>query len=48
METVKIVFWSQGGNTAAMAAAVAEGVQEPAARQRSSMSVMHPQPICRA
>lgn len=28
METVKIVFWSQGGNTAAMAAAVAEGVQE--------------------
>ena len=27
METVKIVFWSQGGNTAAMAAAVAEGVQ---------------------
>lgn len=28
METVKIVFRSQGGNTAAMAAAVAEGVQE--------------------
>ena len=28
METVKIVFWSQGGNTAAMAAAMAEGVQE--------------------
>lgn len=28
METVKIVFWSQGGNTAAMAATVAEGVQE--------------------
>lgn len=28
METVKIVFWSQGGNTAAMAAAVAEGAQE--------------------
>ncbi len=28
METVKIVFWSQGGNTAAMAAAIAEGVQE--------------------
>lgn len=28
METVKIVFWSQGGNTAAMAAAVADGVQE--------------------
>ena len=28
METVKIVFWSRGGNTAAMAAAVAEGVQE--------------------
>ena len=28
METVKIVFWSQGGNTAAMAAVVAEGVQE--------------------
>ena len=28
METVKIVFWSQGGNTAAMSAAVAEGVQE--------------------
>lgn len=28
METVKIIFWSQGGNTAAMAAAVAEGVQE--------------------
>ena len=28
METVKIVVWSQGGNTAAMAAAVAEGVQE--------------------
>ena len=28
METVKIVFWSQGGNTAAMATAVAEGVQE--------------------
>lgn len=28
METVKIVFWSQGGNTAAMAAAVAKGVQE--------------------
>ena len=28
METVKLVFWSQGGNTAAMAAAVAEGVQE--------------------
>ena len=28
MATVKIVFWSQGGNTAAMAAAVAEGVQE--------------------
>ena len=28
METVKIVFWSQGGNTAAMAAAVAEGVQD--------------------
>ena len=28
METVKIVFWSQGGNTAARAAAVAEGVQE--------------------
>ena len=28
METVKIVFWSLGGNTAAMAAAVAEGVQE--------------------
>ena len=28
METVKIVFWSQGGNTAAMAAAVTEGVQE--------------------
>ena len=28
METLKIVFWSQGGNTAAMAAAVAEGVQE--------------------
>lgn len=28
METVKIVFWSQGGNTEAMAAAVAEGVQE--------------------
>ena len=28
METVKIVFWSQGGNTAAMAMAVAEGVQE--------------------
>ena len=27
METVKIVFWSQGGNTAAMAG-VAEGVQE--------------------
>lgn len=28
METVKIVFWSQGGNTAAMAAAVAESAQE--------------------
>ena len=28
MDTVKIVFWSPGGNTAAMAAAVAEGVQE--------------------
>ena len=28
METVTIVFWSQGGNTAAMATAVAEGVQE--------------------
>lgn len=32
METVKIVFWSQGGNTAAMAAAVAEGVQEASSK----------------
>ena len=27
MDKITIVFWSQGGNTAAMAAAVAEGVK---------------------
>ena len=28
METVKIVFWSQGGNTESMANAVVEGIKE--------------------
>ena len=39
METVKIVFWSQGGNTAAMAATVAEGVQEAGSKAADLQSM---------
>ena len=42
---IKVVFWSQTGNTEAMANAVVEGFRQQADREKQSVSPIFPLPI---